>query len=273
MSANETNPRVNGVDRLVMRLFSLPEPASQDTYDNGEGAALPALAYRRWKIWAPTVITSLFVGVPTLIASVVRLSGAAMEDAPIWVFPLTFLAACVVIALSYTLNKVSFLMYEYRFDDLGLHIRRGMGTIQENTISYRNIQNVSIQRNPVDLLLGLSKVIVETAGGGGGEAAAAAAAAGGGGAAAMAMMMGHRGLMMGVDRYVAEDIRRDLEERMRQFHGSGLGDNQERRRKAAKRGAVVATASAGLAPGHVELLRQTLESLRGANEALHRANP
>jgi membrane protein YdbS with pleckstrin-like domain len=189
-------------------------------------------------------------------------------DVPTWVYAIAAVVTIGLLCFFYAGAAATFDMLEYRFDDLGLHIRKGVGTVQEITLSYRNIQNVAIQRGPIDLWLGMAKLVVETAGGGG---AIVAGGQGAGHEASMAVM-GHRGMMVGIDRFVAEDVRRDLIERMNRFHGAGLGDSNERRRESA-RSAAGGAAAAGLGrlvitSEQLELVRETIANIRRATEAL-----
>ncbi len=95
-----------------------------------------------------------------------------------------------------------------------LRIRRGIWVIHETTITFENVQNVTVSQGPVQRWFGIADVLVETAGGGGGEAQQANQ----GGQAA------HRGLIEGIAD--APRIRDLLLERLRRSQTAGLGDEQ-----------------------------------------------
>ncbi len=55
----------------------------------------------------------------------------------------------------------------YVLSDRTLRIRRGIWIINEVTITYENIQNVSVRQGPLQRYYGISDLVVQTAGGGG----------------------------------------------------------------------------------------------------------
>jgi membrane protein YdbS with pleckstrin-like domain len=253
--------RADAIARLLIKIFALPEPAPAENYAEGRGVVLPSLAFRRWSVWVPTTLAALFTLLPIGGLIAIDLFGTRPLPIPGWAYGAMVAAALLFVVYAAESAKVTFLMLEYRFDELGLHIRRGSAIVREITLSYRNIQNVSIQRGPIDLLLGLSKVVVDTAGGGG-------AVAGAQGAGAAMAAIAHRGLMEGIDRFMAEDIRADLIERMKQFQGAGLGEFSESRAKKAKQAVAATPGAPALGSEQLALLRQALENLRAARTAL-----
>lgn len=98
----------------------------------------------------------------------------------------------------------------YVLSDRTMRIRRGLWQIHETTITYENIQNVSVQQGPVQRYFGIANVIVETAGGGSG------------GKGDGSQSIGHTGLLEGVDN--AEEIRRMILEKWKSAKSAGLGD-------------------------------------------------
>ncbi len=99
----------------------------------------------------------------------------------------------------------------YVLSDRSMRIRRGIWIIHETTITYDNIQNVSIKQGPVQRYFGISDVVVETAGGG-------AAKAGEPGGSAF----GHSGLLEGIAN--ADEVRNLLLAKWRGSKSVGLGD-------------------------------------------------
>lgn len=86
-------------------------------------------------------------------------------EAFVWVgylvmFPVSFF----VIRLDYELRW-------YALTDRSLRVHEGVMSLREKTMTFANIQQISIQQNPLQRLLGIADVKVETAGGGSGSRA------------------------------------------------------------------------------------------------------
>lgn len=120
--------------------------------------------------------------------------------------------------------SVSFLMivldYEYRWymvTDRSLRIREGLLKIQERTMTFSNIQNVSIRQGPLQRLFGISDVEVRTAGGGDSKP-------GGKHQQGLADNL-HLGYFRGVDN--AAEIRDTILAHLKRLRSSGLGDPDE----------------------------------------------
>lgn len=110
------------------------------------------------------------------------------------------------------------LMYDtiwYAVSERGVHLRRGIWVITEHTISIANIQNVSITRDPLEQILGIATLVVETAGASAAEDA-------------NSLSVGNRVIMIGLDN--ANEIRELLMSKVGASRSSGLGDPSEGRR-------------------------------------------
>jgi membrane protein YdbS with pleckstrin-like domain len=101
----------------------------------------------------------------------------------------------------------------YVLSDRSMRIRRGLWTIHETTITYENIQNVSIRQGPMQRYFGIADVIVETAGGG------AATSKG-----EHATIMGHFGLLEGISN--ADEVRSLILSKWGASRSSGVGDDR-----------------------------------------------
>lgn len=122
----------------------------------------------------------------------------------------------VILQMPFTLALVKF-DYEFRWyivTDRSLRIRTGIWDIREMTMTFANIQQITIEQGPLQRWLGLADVLVRTAGGGSGEDQA--------GQKPGAHDLMHVGYFHGVDN--AEEIRDLIIERMRRLRDSGLGD-------------------------------------------------
>jgi membrane protein YdbS with pleckstrin-like domain len=122
----------------------------------------------------------------------------------------------VQLVFGFALLRLDFEMRWYVVSDRSLRIREGILSLQEKTLTYANIQNISIRQNPLQRILGLSDVQVKTAGGGG---AGADSKSSSGGEAT------HEAWFRGVDN--AEAIRSIIRARVRLHRDSGLGDLDE----------------------------------------------
>lgn len=208
------------VDRLRSWLLDLlrvpPEPQAPSggrvvrVFRAGPGYFRYILA--RWAIVQVSALTGL-------IGSLVFISitGRQVEE-PVLVWLLRgveFLAWAgflVQLPLSYAIQRLDFDLRWYILSDRSLRIREGILQLNEKTVTFANIQQISIRQNPLQRVLGISDVQVTTAGGGSGGKAS-------GGKHRESM---HEAYFRGVDN--AEEIREVIRERVRQHRDSGLGD-------------------------------------------------
>jgi len=130
---------------------------------------------------------------------------------------------------------VVWLEYEmrwYKITDRSLRVRFGVWHVREHTVTFANIQNVSIQQGPLQRLFGIADMRVETAGGGGAATQSASVGLHGGllGMAIQAQAQRnalnmHEAVFRGVDN--AEEIRDLMMVRLRRVRDAGLGETME----------------------------------------------
>lgn len=156
-----------------------------------------------------------------------------LERAPSWIFlPIhlfeygAILLFLVQIPFSYAAARLEFELRWYIVTDRSLRIRSGLLAMQESTMSFANLQQVSISQGPLQRFLGLADLRVQSAGGGGdaktnhhGDESL------------------HTGVFHGVEN--APEIRDLILDRLRHFREAGLGDPEDR-----------STAPASLAASH-----------------------
>ena len=118
--------------------------------------------------------------------------------------------------------RLEYEMRWYIVTDRSLRIREGILGVREMTLTFANVQNISIHQGPLQRLLGISDVVVRTAGGGGGSEGAHGAKAAG--------KSMHEGRLRAVDN--AEAVRDLILERLKRFRDSGLGDPDDHRHHA-----------------------------------------
>lgn len=113
------------------------------------------------------------------------------------------------------LLRLDFEQRWYLVSDRSLRIREGIMRMHEKTMTFANIQHVSIQQGPLQRLLGIADLEVRTAGGGGG-----------GGANPKNPHESSNDLHVAYFRGVAdaEYISETIRERLRRHADSGLGD-------------------------------------------------
>jgi membrane protein YdbS with pleckstrin-like domain len=147
----------------------------------------------------------------------------------LWVLKILGLAAYLLqLPLTYAVRRLDFEMRWYVVTDRSLRIRTGVWNVQEITMSFANLQQVEVSQGPLQRLLGLADLKVQSAGGGD-------------------LAPGrqrhedslHIGYFHGVEN--AREIRDLIQERLRRFRDSGLGDPEEARHVA--HAAVVAPAA------------------------------
>jgi len=143
---------------------------------------------------------------------------------PWWAFPLLWALKITGIVVYLVQLPVTFLVarldYELRWymvTDRSLRLRVGVWNVAESTMSFANIQQVLVTQGPVQRLLGLADVRVQSAGGGGSPQ----------------HQKGEDDLHQGRFHSVtnAPQIRDLILERLRRYRESGLGDPEEAGRR------------------------------------------
>lgn len=184
---------------------------------------------------------------------------------PAWSFPLLWvfkiggvLLYLAQIPFTYALRRLDYEMRWYVVTDRSLRIRTGVWNVQELTMSFANLQQVSVSQNPVQRLLGLSDVCVQTAGGGGGEARA-----------------GQRPDSLHTAEFHSvengAEIRDLILERLRRFRAAGLGDPEDHRHETGHPPAGPAvTAAAHVDADALAAARELLAEARALRQALAR---
>jgi uncharacterized membrane protein YdbT with pleckstrin-like domain len=122
------------------------------------------------------------------------------------------------IPLSLALVKLDYELRWYIVTDRSLRIRAGIWDIREMTMTCANIQQASVSQGPLQRMLGISDLLVRTAGGGSGGEAQNQHQKG-------AAELMHVAYFHGVDN--AEEIKELIQERMKQFNDAGLGDPED----------------------------------------------
>jgi len=158
-----------------------------------------------------------------------------------------------ILQIPITLLAVSldFKLRWYMVTDRSLRIREGVFRVRERTMSFANIQNLSIRRGPLQQLLGISDVEVRSAGGGEGSVSDEK----GGGHDDL-----HRGLFRGVEN--GDAIRDLILTHQRRLRDTGLGDpdDLEHVSEAANDESTTAAVAARELVDEIRALRQEILS-------------
>ena len=125
----------------------------------------------------------------------------------------------VQIPFSLAKARLDYEMRWYIVTDRSMRLREGIFGVREMTFTFANVQNIAIRQGPLQRLLGISDVVVRTAGGGGGSTEH-------GGADQHAGKTMHVGTLRAVDN--AEMVRDLILHRLRQLRDAGLGDPDDR---------------------------------------------
>lgn len=152
--------------RLLLTALRYPgEPA--DPYGSaGSVRVLSAspryLAYRMFTIWARLLV--VFAMEELVLHAGIR------GEAPLFAMLVVFLVVVGVPGLILSaFTYVEYTTRSYKLSDRALRIREGLFIVRETTMTFANVQNVSVSRGPVQGLFGISDVVMKTAGGGGGD--------------------------------------------------------------------------------------------------------
>lgn len=144
---------------------------------------------------------------------------------PPWAFPIIWALKIGGLALyflqlplTYAVRRLDFEMRWYVVTDRSLRIRTGVWSVQESTMSFANLQQVEVTQGPLQRLLGLADVKVQSAGGSDNPHGKPQDDL-------------HTGHFHGVEN--APEIRDLIQDRLRRFRESGLGDPDEARRQVA----------------------------------------
>lgn len=134
-----------------------------------------------------------------------------------------FVAVAFILAQAPLTLAAARLHYEMRWyivTDRSLRVREGIFAVREMTLTFANVQNITIDQGPLQRLLGIADVVVRTAGGGG--------AAEAGGHAHPRSDRLHVGTLRAVDD--AAGVRDLILDRLRRLKDAGLGDPDDGRR-------------------------------------------
>lgn len=213
--ANRSGPG-DRLRSLVVRLLRVPPPPEAPAGSRRSLRTVrPAQGFYRYLVarWALKQLGTL----SGLVAGLVFL--ARFPDFP---YPglirtaelLGVVGFVVQLPFTYNLVRLGFDYRWYLITDRSLRIREGIFSVREQTLSFANVQNLSIHQGPLQRLLGISDLRVRTAGGGG-------RSEGDGGSEGKGRDL-HLGFLRGLES--PEPIRDLILGHVRRLRDAGLGD-------------------------------------------------
>lgn len=236
-----------GVWGALVRLFKLPQhPPSLPT---GTGQRLESfqpgpgyLRYLKFQFWVLLLLVDI-----VLVAGWVAITAALVSaEQYAWAGALAVPALAIIVVpdiIAYIAIHVRYDTTWYVLTDRSLRIRRGVLVLHELTITFENVQNVTVTQGPLERWFGIASVVVETAGGG----ASAHPQHGG---------TTHRGVIHGIGN--APEVRDLILSNVRASTSAGLGDE----RSAARAHRVATPGASAWSPRHLAALCAIRDELR-----------
>lgn len=119
-----------------------------------------------WSVWVVAAGLLLWL----LAMAVSEFSTESILGIEKGLFPIAFLTLIVLLMLPYFLwVELSYNNYTYQFRGRRLVIKRGVLNTERAIIPYTKIQNINVNRNAIQRVMGLSTIRIETAGANPGE--------------------------------------------------------------------------------------------------------
>lgn len=206
---------VTGLVERVLRVPPAPDAPPGDEGSTRVFRASPRYFQYRLLTWALSQCIALLGLLLAVFATRSATTGSMLSAVA-----LPFLL--VEIAFSYAAMRLDYEKRWYLVTDRSLRIRQGVVRVSEMTISFANIQNISISQGPLQRMLGIADLRVDTAGGGGAAPTRE-----------LADSALHTAFFRGVDN--AERIRTLMQDRLRGVRDTGLGDPDDAAHAAASR--------------------------------------
>jgi membrane protein YdbS with pleckstrin-like domain len=209
-------------------------------------------------LWGLKMLGSALGAVIFVVVLSGTLNQTRLHGLTLIVIALAVLYVVVTCAVSLFLLRLDYELRWYKLSDRSLRIREGVLSVREITMTYANIQNITISQGPLQRLFKIADVKVDSAGGGMAfqpqQGPGRLLEAGG-------VSGGHTAFFRGVDN--AQEIAALVRERQKHFAESGLGDHDD---KTSPRPAE--TAAPGIAAGLPDSLIPALEALRAETRLL-----
>jgi membrane protein YdbS with pleckstrin-like domain len=222
-----------GIWGVLTKWFRVPDapptlPVAQGEHLESFRPSAGLLSYLKFRFWVALFLVDAALTIAWISVFIARPLIA------MWLAPLAVAIIVLPDIVAYVAIHLRYDTTWYVLTHRSLRIRRGIWVIQETTITFENIQNVSVDSGPLERWFGIANVIVDTAGGGPSKKGDAKTTS-----------HTHRGIVEGVEN--APEIRDLILSRVRRSRSSGLGDDLAEKQ--------------GWTAGHVAVLQEIRDAL------------
>jgi membrane protein YdbS with pleckstrin-like domain len=179
------------------------------------------LRYRLLTVWARLIVYAIsgFGGLLFTFLDAKR----HFQLSTITIIALVFAFFLVEALIRYCMTRLDYDMRYYIITDRSLRIREGVWEVREITLTFENIQNMTIAQGPLQRFFGVFDLVVQTAGGGNGVVAPAQKGE--------LPRQSHQAVFRGLERPV--ELRDKIMQYLKLVRSAGLGDHEERTHVAA----------------------------------------
>jgi uncharacterized membrane protein YdbT with pleckstrin-like domain len=175
------------------------------------------------KTLGTVLIFCLPLSVPLIIGAITLSSKGKPWGWLLLLIPALILVLVLVLRLfALAIVRLDFEKRWYLITDRSLRIREGVVSINEMTVNFLNVQNLSISQGPIQRILGIADLQVETAGGGSSAHEQ------------NTVQSLHVARFRGLD--TAQEVRELIQARLRNFKDAGLGDPEDATGAVSDRG-------------------------------------
>jgi membrane protein YdbS with pleckstrin-like domain len=237
----------------LLRIPPDPEPPPGDEASTRIFRAAPNYYKYLLALWGITTFATLM---PLIIIGLVITVSLAAAGKGGWVAlalaAVIFFVALHILAALFHLAvvRLNFEKRWYIVTDRSLRVREGVTTVREMTVNFANIQNISVSQGPLQRILGIFDLRVDTAGGGGATSAHGHNIS----------QNLHTAWFRGIEN--ANQVRELIQDRLRHLKDSGLGDHEELRHAGSTPGIPVTS------PDFIAALRSIHEEARALRLSL-----
>jgi membrane protein YdbS with pleckstrin-like domain len=222
----------NSFRRFCERLLRIPpdpEPPPGDEASTRQFRAAPnyykyLLCIVLLRILLVLLVIVVSVALPVTIVEFQLAKQHSKWALVLWLIPVAAIILHLLLsAFSLAVVRLTFEKRWYLVTDRSLRVREGVISIREMTVNFANIQNISVSQGPLQRILGISDLRVDTAGGGGGSSHGE-----------QGSQNLHTAWFRGIEN--ADDVRGIIQDRLRHLKDSGLGDHEELRQNSTSAG-------------------------------------
>ncbi len=219
-----------------------PLPPGRHEWANSFRPSERYFRYLKLRYLIGAALLTLVVG-GVLLVSIVSLHRSDATGLALFLTLFLALPLFAWMVVGYMVIRLQFDTTWYVMTDRALRIRSGIWTIREQTVTLDNAQNIRVRRGPLQRMLGIGDVAVETASAGTTDQHGNTSP--------------HTVVVAGVDDPVA--IRDRIISRMRSARGTGLGDGGGTDTGPGESDSAESTAPVAWTPAHLAVLREIRE--------------